>query len=151
MQWHLYNVVMGIKDWFAKKPGTVDKVKAPSSEYPTARAAIEAILRAHPNVGKEEDWITFEAEGAGKDAIVEVADNQVNFCKVEIDLPRMLREGGLSALAECVRPAGRKANDLTLWNIESASTEELIEIVDFALAKALGLGDSYTLYATHQD
>jgi hypothetical protein len=126
------------------------RVQAPSSEYPTARAAIEAILRAHPDVGQNEDWITFEAEGAGKNATVEVADNQVNFCKTDVDLPRTLREGGLNALADCVRPADRKGRDLTLWSIENATTEELIEIVDFAFAKALGLGDSYKLSAVHQ-
>ncbi len=43
--------------------------------------------------------------------MVEVADNQVNFCKTDVDLPRLLREGGLSALADCVRPADHKGKD----------------------------------------
>jgi hypothetical protein len=142
---------MGIRDWFDKKPGSVERVEAPSPEYPTPRAAIEAILRAHPGVGDNEDWITFEAEGAGKKAMIEVTGNQVNFCNVKVDLPRLLQEAGLGALAERVRPAGRKGTDLTLWTIENATVDELIEIVDFALTKAFGLGNSCRLDAVHQD
>jgi hypothetical protein len=141
---------MGIRDWFAKDPGDIRKVKGPSPEHPTARAAIEAMLRAHPDVGQDDDWISFEGEGAGKEAMVEVAGNQVNFCDVEVDLVRMLRESGLNALAECVRPADRKGKDLTLWIVEHATIEELIEIVDFAFARALGLGESYKVYGVHQ-
>jgi hypothetical protein len=142
---------MGIRDWFSKKPATLESVTAPSSDYATARSAIEAILRAYPNLGENEDWVSFQAEAGGKKAIVEVANNQVNFCKEQIDLPGMLRGGGLTVLADCVRPAGRKSSDLTLWSIENVSIEELVEIVDFAFTKALGLGDSYGLYAEHMD
>src|SRR4051812_38370559 len=74
---------MGIRDWFAKDSQGLRRIKAPSPEYPTARAAIEAMLRAHPDVGQDEDWITFEAQGAGKKATVEVADHQVNFCMAD--------------------------------------------------------------------
>lgn len=142
---------MGIRDWFAKKSGSIKRVHVPSAEYPTARAAIEAIVGAYPDIGQNGDWITFEAEGAGKRATVEIADGQVNFCNVEMDLSRMLQEAGLRALAENVRPADRKGKDLTLWKIENTNTDALIQIVDFAFAKALGLGDSYSLHAEHQD
>lgn len=142
---------MGIRDWFAKKSGRIRSVHAPSAEYPTARAAIEAILRAYPNIGENEDWITFEAEGAGKQAIIEVADRQVNFCTVKMDLRKMLQDAGLSALAEPVPHADGWGKDKTLWKIEKVSTDTLIEIVDYAFAKPLGLGESYKLKAMHQD
>jgi hypothetical protein len=76
--------------------------------------------------------------------------NQVNFCNEDVDLPRLLREGGLDALAACVSPADGKGKDLTLWDIENATTDELIEIVDSAFANALGLGDTYEVEAEHQ-
>jgi hypothetical protein len=141
---------MGIRDWFANEDEGLRRAKGPSPEYPTARAVIEAMLRAHPDVGGDDDWIEFAAAGNGKKATIQLDVNQVSFGNKDVDLPRLLREGGLSALAECVRPADGKGKDLTLWDIENATTDELIEIVDFAFAKALGLGDAYKVDAEHQ-
>jgi hypothetical protein len=141
---------MGIRDWFANEPEQMRRVKAPSPEYPTARGAIEAMLRAHPDVGNDDDWIEFDARGAGKKATIQLDCNQVSFGRADVDLPRLLRESGLPALADCVRPADGKGKDLTLWDIQNATTDELIEIVDFAFAKALGLGDAYSVDAEHQ-
>lgn len=146
---------MGIRGWFWGNEGYgggggMRRVKGPSPEYPTARAAIETILRAHPDVGQDDDWIEFEAKGDGKRATIQLDRNQVNFCKEGVDLPRLLHESGLRELAEFVRPADGKGKDLTLWDIENATVEELIEIVDLAFSRSFGLGDSYTVEAEHQ-
>jgi hypothetical protein len=108
------------------------------------------MLRAHPDVGGDDDWIEFVAAGNGKKATIQLDVNQVSFGNEGVDLPRLLREGGLGALAECVRPADGKGKDLTVWDVENATVEELVEIVDFAFVKALGLGDAYKVDAEHQ-
>jgi len=141
---------MGIRDWFKGNSDTLSLVQAPSAEYPTARAAIEAIVRAHPKIGESGDWLTFEAGDETRSAIIEIGDHRANFGTTRVDLPAVLRDAGLDALAECVRPAGRNGNDPTLWLIDDASPEELTEIVDFAFTRVFGLGPSYRVNGRHQ-
>lgn len=140
---------MGIRDLFSRKTAGLRSVSSPSAEFSTPRSAIEGILTAHPNVGQNEDWITFMAENGEQCARVEVTGDQVNFCKKRIDLAAVLAAAGLSALAHRVRPGGRKHDDLTLWTVEAPTLDERINIVDACLTKALGMGNSYRLVAEY--
>jgi hypothetical protein len=132
---------MGFKDWFKKSASSGASAAGPSPEHATARDAIRALLDVDAAAGDDGMWLTFEAEGAGKKATLEVSGKSVNVLTTEVDLPALLDGLGLTTLAACVRAEGTE--DRTCWLVPDASAEELAAIVDEGFVSALGLGSGF--------
>ena len=141
---------MALKDFFKKmmEPGEVTHpdVNAPSEEYPLPIDAISAILAG---CDLEDGWVSFVVKFGGAKHIVEVAGTSINSCAVEIDLPSLLREAGLNALAETAHPGGKKQNDLTLYELPGASAQELAEVVNVVFRYHHKLPEDYEILGSY--
>jgi hypothetical protein len=141
---------MGWRDWF--KPsggGATESVRGPSGEYPTALAAVLALIEAHPARGADDgSWLTFEGSGGGKKGVIEIAGEQLNFCTEEVELTPVLRSLGFEGLAARARAAG--GADRTVWSLPGATAEELASVVDAVFVVVLGLGEGYHVSGERQ-
>ena len=141
---------MGLKEFFKKMmepgEGTHPDVEAPNEEYPTPIDAIAAILA---DCDLENGWVSFVVKFGGAKHIVEVAGTSLNSCAVEIDLPSLLREAGLNALAEIVHPGGKKQDDRTLYEIPGASPQELAEVVNVVFRYHHKLPENYEVHGSY--
>lgn len=135
---------MGFKDFFKKMmepaEGTHPDVKSPSEEYPLPIDAISAILAG---CDLDDGWVSFVVKYGGAEHIVEVAGTSISSCAVKIDLPSMLRDAGLNALAEMAHPGGKKQDDLTLHELPGASPQELAEVVNVVFRYHHKLPENY--------
>lgn len=141
---------MGLKDFFKKMmepgEGTHPDVKSPSEDYPSPIDAISAILAG---CDLDNGWVSFVVKFGGAKHIVEVAGTTINSCAVEIDLPSLLREAGLNALAETAHAGGKKQDDLTLHELPGASAQELAEVVHVVFRYYHKLPDNYDVHGSY--
>jgi hypothetical protein len=91
----------------------------------------------------EGGWATFEVERKGAEPIIVQAgaDGVVNACVDEVDLPALLRDVGLDALAALTVPT--EPPDRSLWTIPNAAPAELAQAVHAVFARHHALGDAY--------
>ena len=142
---------MGIRDWLGSRSNKRAVAAGPSDEHPTALSAIGALMRAHVEAGDDGMWTTLTGAGNGKKALIEVAGEDINFCTLEVDLPALLRQSDLAAMAEGAHAGGRKHDDKSLWTIPGATPEQLALIIDAAFAGPCGLGPAYSVEGERHD
>jgi hypothetical protein len=144
---------MGLFGLFKRKDrpdSRLRTVEAPSPRFPTALDAIVALVtdyRAHPKVA-EDAWLTFTGDAGGKQAIIELSDDAVNFCVEQVDLPALLHRHGLGALADIARQGATP--DTTLWPLPGATPDELAAVVDLAFREHFALEQGYRVRGEHQ-
>ena len=142
--------MMGLREWLNRvrgRPGA----RAPSSEFERPLDAIAALVRLAASDADGDRWITLWGEADGRSALIELAQNEINFCRERIDLPSVLIWAGLEALAGSVKAGGRRNDDQTRWTAEGCSPYELAAIVDAVFSFGFELGAGYTLEGQYHD
>jgi len=115
-------------------------VEAPSAEFSGALEAMAAILERHLNTDHDAAWVTFEAEGNGRTATVQVAGRTINLLlEGHVDLPGMLRRNGLEGLAAVCTPSD------DMWIMTVAGPSELAMAVHTVFVDHHTLGEGYRL------
>jgi hypothetical protein len=131
---------MGLFSWL--RPSKSPSAIAPSDQYPTCVAALNALIGIVVADQNQEKWATLNARGSAGKATIQVNIDEVNCLLHEIDLPAFLIRHGQPALAARAQP---KDQDMTYWRITDGTVSELTTIVDLLFIHELGLGPQYTV------
>lgn len=127
----------------ATHPRTFPAVEAPSTDYPTPVDMFERLIAELLANWPIDGWAHIEALVPDDQPIViQISPPDiVNTCLDSVDLPAILKQVGLDALAGVA--AQVNDNDRTLWRLPDATPAELAQVVHALLARHNELGDHY--------
>lgn len=129
-----------IRKIFQNEPSDQFRAEFPSVEYADHFSLFRVVLHRLDSSDDGEFWASFEAvnPGGGEDLVVQVIGNVVNTCLEEVDMERVLSDGGHVELARRVEDTGER-----IYHLDNATPEELARMVDAAFVHHYRLPTGY--------
>lgn len=123
------------------RPRTYPPVRSPTATYPTPVELFDHVIGELLEHWHADGWAHFQVDDP-EEIVVQVAPpSTINTCDESVDLPRILNQVGLTALAEFTTPVND--DDRTLWSLPNATTAEVAQAVHAVFIHHHDLGQTY--------
>lgn len=109
------------------RPRTFPPVRSPTATYPTQVDLFEHVIDEMLRNWHTDGWAHFQVDDPDEIVVQVAPPSTLNTCDQSVDVPHVLREMGLTALADLAAPCDE--DDRTLWSLPHATPAEIAQAV----------------------